>query len=607
MPPIQPLVALRNARVTFGGAPLFADISFSIARGERACLVGANGAGKSTILRIIAGQLELDGGERFVQPGVRIGYLEQSPMWQPGASVAEVMASVSGLNVADYRIAALLDQFDLGANTPCDRLSGGESRRLALARALIGEPDLLLLDEPTNHLDLPTVLRLEEMVREFKGGVLLISHDRAFLTSVSTRVLWLDRGRLFGLDHGYGEFEQWSRDLMEREAEEQRRLKKKIEIEEYWLARGVTARRSRNQGRRRKLMALRQEKARSLKALGKARLQLSESEAGGRLAIEAIDIAKSFAGADGDIITVLRGFSTRIMRGDRIGVIGPNGAGKSTLVNILTGVIAPDSGSIRLGKDLSIIRLDQKREIFDLDRTLWQTLAPGGGDSIVANGRERHVVAYLRDFLFDERQTSLPVRTLSGGERARLILARLFASPGNLLVLDEPTNDLDLDTLDMLEDVLADFEGTLIMVSHDRDFLDRLATSTIALEGDGEAIEYAGGYSDYLAQRPARGQPRQTRPRKRAPAPSGAPTPASNRSEGAAGRLSFKERRELDELPAMIEAITGDVITLERALGDATLYARDPAKFEKAGTLLAEKRAALARAEDRWLELAARA
>jgi ATP-binding cassette subfamily F protein uup len=382
---------------------------------------------------------------------------------------------------------------------------------------------------------------------------------------------------------------------MDQEAAEFRRLEKRLETEEYWLQRGVTARRSRNEGRRRRLFALRQEKADSLKGRGRAKLALADAEAGGRLAIEAIDIAKSFPQPDGAPLKIVDGFSTRIMRGDRIGILGPNGAGKTTLIKLLTGEIAPDNGNVRLGIGVAPIYLDQRRQSFDLERTLWETLAPTGGDSIIVNGRPRHVVAYLRDFLFDERQATMPVRVLSGGERARLMLAKLFAEPGNLIVLDEPTNDLDMDTLDLLQDVLSEYEGTLLLVSHDRDFLDRLVTSTIAVEGNGEVVEYAGGYSDYVVQRGERAE--QAAPRKAEPKRTETPKAT------APARFSMKEQRELDEMTAKLDRLHAEISTLETALADPALYQRDAAKAAQASALLARKRDELHATEERWLEL----
>jgi ATP-binding cassette subfamily F protein uup len=454
----------------------------------------------------------------------------------------------------------------------------------------------MLLDEPTNHLDLPTIEWLEQELLDYPGGVLMISHDRAFLNRLTQRLLWLDRGRLFEMEGGFAEFEDWSQRIIDQESSEAYRLKKRIEQEEYWLARGVTARRSRNEGRRRNLLALRQQRRDSLKAQGVSKLALGEAEAGGRLVIEARGISKSFTRPDGSVLPIVKNFSTRILRGDRVGLIGPNGAGKTTLLKILTGQEKPDSGSVRLGVGLKPIYLDQRRVSFDLDATLWKTLAPGGGDSIMVNGSQRHVVAYLRDFLFDEKQAVMPVRALSGGERARLLLAKLFAQPSNLVVLDEPTNDLDMDTLDLLQEVLGDYDGTVLIVSHDRDFLDRLTTSVIAVEGGGRVAEYPGGYSDYLIQRPS---PARVEPRaEKKPAPSRVREEAKPRPA-----LSGKEQKELADLPARIAALEKEIATIEEALHDPDFYARDAAKFQKASDLLAAKKQALEAAEHRWLEL----
>ncbi|HVM85046.1 MAG TPA: ATP-binding cassette domain-containing protein [Candidatus Binatia bacterium] len=595
MPASPPQLALRDAAVTFGGKPLFSGISLGIGRGERVCLVGANGSGKSTILKALAGEIDLDHGERFVQPGLKIGYLPQSPSFAHGGAVAEyVAAGLDGVHADDYRVARALDHLRLDGERDLKTLSGGEGRRAALARVLAGEPDLMLLDEPTNHLDLPTIEWLEQELLDYRGGVLMISHDRTFLNRLTQRLLWLDRGRLFEHEGGFAEFEDWSQRIIDQESAEAYRLKKRIEQEEYWLARGVTARRSRNEGRRRNLLALREQRRTSLKAQGVARLELGEAEAGGKLVIEARDISKSYTRPDGSVLPIVKNFSTRILRGDRVGLIGPNGAGKTTLLKILTGEIEPDSGKVRLGIGLKPISLDQRREGFDLEATLWKTLAPGGGDSIMVNGRQKHVVAYLRDFLFDEKQAVMPVRALSGGERARLLLAKLFAQPSNLVILDEPTNDLDMDTLDLLQEVLSEYDGTVLIVSHDRDFLDRLTTSVIAVEGEGRVAEYPGGYSDYLVQRPA---PQKTEMR------SEKATPSQARPARAEPRLSGKEQKELTDLPGKISALEKDIVTIEAALHDPDFYARDVAKFKKASELLSAKKQALEEAEHRWLEL----
>lgn len=587
MPASPPIAALRGARLTFGGRPLFSDIDFGIGRGERVALVGANGSGKSTILKLLAGAMELDGGSRFLQPGVRVGLLAQEPDFAGFASLADFVAADGS---ESHRVAALLDRLGLEGGRDPAGLSGGESRRAALARALAGDPDLLLLDEPTNHLDLPTIEWLEEMLQGFQGALLFVSHDRTFLRRLSTRVLWLDRGRLHELDAGFDRFETWSQELIEREEREAQRLEKRIATETYWYLRGVTARRSRNEGRRRRLQALRAERAQRILRPGRARLAAEAAPAGGQLVIEATDLAKSFGGR-----AILTDFSTRILRGDRIGIIGSNGAGKTTLLKLLLGEMAPDSGSIRHGTNLMSAYFDQKRAPLAEDATLWETLAPAGGDSIMVRGVQKHVVGYLREFLFDERQALMPVSRLSGGERARLLLARLFAGPSNLLVMDEPTNDLDLETLDLLEEVLADYDGTVLLVSHDRDFLDRLVTSVIVMAGDGTAVEHAGGYSDL--PRPAPAKPASAKPSASA---------APERRPRAPQRLSYKEQRELDGLPAAIDKLHSDIGRLETALGDPGLYGRDRPRYEAIAARLAGARQELAAAEERWLELEAK-
>ena len=587
MPIAPPIAALSGARLTFGGRPLFAGIDLGIGRGERVALVGANGSGKSTILNILAGLIDLDAGKRFLKPGQGIGILAQEPDFKGFANLA---AFVAAGGAPTHRVAALLDRLGLdGAMSPA-ALSGGESRRAALARALAGDPDLLLLDEPTNHLDLPTIEWLEEMLLDFQGALLFVSHDRAFLEHLATRVLWLDRGRLHELDAGFGEFEAWARGLMEREEREAGRLEKRIAAETYWYHRGVTARRSCNEGRRRRLQALRAERAARIQRPGRAKLAAESAPPGGQLVIEATGLAKRF----GERV-LLKDFSTRILRGDRIGIIGPNGVGKTTLLKLLLGEMKPDSGSLRQGTNLIPAYFDQRRAPLAEDATLWQTLAPAGGDSIMVRGVQKHVVAYLRDFLFDERQALMPVSRLSGGERARLLLARLFAAPSNLLVMDEPTNDLDLETLDLLEDVLAGYDGTVLLVSHDRDFLDRLVTSVIVMEGDGRTVEHAGGYSDL----PHRSPPQPPAPRA---APAKAPSERRPRPRAAA-RLSYNEQRELERLPAELDRLAASIAALEAALADPAFYGRDRGGYADKAEWLARAREALSAAEERWLEL----
>ncbi len=600
MPPSPPLLALRDVRLSFGGAPLIDGVSIAIGRGERTCLVGRNGSGKSTVLKLLAGAMEPDSGERFLQPGIRLGWLPQDPVLPPGETVAQYVSGGLPADEAhgaedDYRVAAVLDRLKLAGLRTLGTLSGGEGRRAALARTLVGAADMLLLDEPTNHLDLPTIEWLEDELAGFGGGIVMISHDRAFLRRVTTRTLWLDRSRLRVLEEGFAGFEPWQQAVFEAEETEAHKLDRRIAAEMHWLARGVTARRKRNEGRLSRLKGLRKARAERIRQTGRARLALEGAAPSGELVVETDAVVKRFGAR-----TVIGGFTTRILRGDRVGLVGPNGAGKTTLLKLLTGELAPDGGGVRIGTNVKPLYFDQRRAQLDPQATLWQTLAPAGGDSIVALGRQRHVVAYLRDFLFDDRQATMPVASLSGGERARLLLARLFAQPGNLVVLDEPTNDLDMETLDLLQEVLDEFEGTLLLVSHDRDFLDRLVTSVIAVEDDGVVEEYPGGYSDYLRQRP---QAAGVEPRAAPAAKPAASKPAGPKAPRAATRLSYKDARELETLPARIDGLGDEIAALERKLADPGFYGKDRKAFDATTLRLEAARAELAAAEERWLEL----
>ncbi|MCB1884035.1 MAG: ATP-binding cassette domain-containing protein [Geminicoccaceae bacterium] len=589
------LLSLRDAKVVQADRTLFDGLEIEVAEGERICLVGRNGTGKSTLLKLLAGKLDLDGGGRFQQPRTLAAYLPQEPEVEPGATLrTRVMESLPeaerGFDNA-YRADQLLAELGLDPERDADGLSGGERRRVSIARLLVAEPDILLLDEPTNHLDLPTIEWLEARLAAFRGGLVLVSHDRRFLERVSNRTWWLDRGRVHRNEAGYAAFAAWSAALVEAEEKEQARLTQHLKLEEHWLHRGVTARRKRNQGRLAKLETLRRQRRDYLRQPGQARLQAKTAEGGGAMVIEAEGIEKAYAGR-----TVIRPFSTRVQRGDRIGIVGPNGAGKTTLLKLLLGETLPDAGRVRHGTGLVIARYEQDRASLDPKATPWTTLCPDGGDQVRVQGQWRHVVGYLRDFLFHEEQVLTPVEALSGGERNRLLLARILAEPANLFVLDEPTNDLDLDTLDLLEDVLADYDGTLLLVSHDRDFLDRIVTSTILLEGDGTAAEYAGGYADMARQR---AEPQGV-------APVRAPSPAAP-SAAKQGYILRKEQarllRELDRLPGRIDAATGAIARIEADLADPVLYAGKPERVAELAGRLEAARAEKAGLEERWLEL----
>jgi ATP-binding cassette subfamily F protein uup len=509
-----PILLLQDVHLRFGETPLLEGASLSVEPGERLCLVGRNGSGKSTLMRVAAGLIEADRGERFLQPATTIRYLPQEPDLAGHATVLDYVLAGLGPSGDLHRARRLLERLGVdGAADPAN-LSGGESRRAALARALAAEPDILLLDEPTNHLDLPAIEWLEQELDGLRAALVLISHDRRFLERLSRATLWLDRGTTRRLEHGFARFEAWRDEVLEQETIDRHKLDRKIAAEEDWLRYGVTARRTRNQGRLAQLQALRRERRNLRRQAGGVTMTLTETEMSGRLVAEAERVSKSL----GERLLV-RDLTLRVPRGDRLGIIGPNGAGKTTILNLLTGALAPDAGSIRLGASLEMVSLDQRRQSLDPALSVAATLTGGGGDTVMVGGRPRHVIGYLRDFLFEPEQARMPVGALSGGERGRLMLARALARPSNLLVLDEPTNDLDLETLDLLQDMLGDYAGTVLLVSHDRDFLDRVCTSVLASDGEGRWIEYAGGYTDMLAQRGAPAEPRRppTAPKRRRP------------------------------------------------------------------------------------------
>ena len=596
-----PLILLQDIHLRFGATPLLDGAELSVSAGDRVCLVGRNGSGKSTLLQVAAGLIAPDDGTRFFQPGATVRYLPQEPDF---AGFATTLAYVeAGLGPGDdaYRAPYLLEQLGLTGQEDPAHLSGGEARRAALARAIAPEPDVLLLDEPTNHLDLPVIEWLESELRSLKSAIVLISHDRRFLETLSRATVWLDRGQTRRLEQGFSGFEAWRDAVLEQEETERHKLDRKIVAELDWLRYGVTARRKRNVRRLGLLHSMRKDRSEERRAQGNVKLAITEGETSGKLVIEAKHIAKAYDGR-----TVVRDFSTRILRGDRIGIIGPNGAGKTTLIKLLTGEIAPDSGTVKLGTNLEIASLDQKRAALAPTTTLRDALTGGGSDTVMVGGQPKHVMGYLKDFLFTPEQANTPLGVLSGGERGRLMLARALALPSNLLVLDEPTNDLDLETLDLLQEMVADYPGTVILVSHDRDFLDRTVTSVVMAEGEGAFREYAGGYADMVAQRgrgvearPARSGKGESKPGPGSDAAKG----ATKDKGGAKARLSFHEQHALKTLPQTMEKLRKDVEKQAAALADPGLYARDPSGFDKASAALAKAQSALDAAEEEWLRL----
>ena len=590
-----PLIQLKDIALTFGGTPLLSGVELSVSAEERVCLIGRNGSGKSTLLKIAAGLIEADRGERFVQPGVTVRYLPQEPDF---SGVSSTLAYVeAGLGPGDdhYQARFLLEQLGLTGDEDPARLSGGEARRAALARVLAPSPDILLLDEPTNHLDLTTIEWLESELGSRRSALVLISHDRRFLSNLSRATVWLDRGQARRIERGFGAFEAWRDEVLAEEERDQHKLDRKIVAEEHWLRYGVSARRKRNVKRLANLHSLRQQRRGYRGAAGKAALTIASGEKSGALVIEAKAISKSFG--DRPIVSE---FSTRIQRGDRIGIVGPNGAGKTTLINLLTGGLAPDSGTVRLGANIEMTTLDQRRESLDPQSTLAEALTGGRGDHVSVGGKPKHVMSYLKDFLFTQEQARTPLEVLSGGERGRLMLARALAKTSNLLVLDEPTNDLDLETLDVLEEMLGDYEGTVLLISHDRDFLDRVVTSVIAPDGDGVWIEYAGGYSDMLAQR---GADLQREAPKAAPAAKEARETKPQSAPAPKRRLSFNEKHALETLPKTMAALQQTIAKHQARLADASLFTRDRKAFDDVSAALVDAQTKLHEAEEKWLAL----
>jgi ATP-binding cassette subfamily F protein uup len=588
-----PILALQTIKLTLGSTQLLEGAELSVVPGDKIALVGRNGSGKSTLLKIAAGEIEPDGGKRFLQPGITVRYLPQEPDLTGFATTLDYAAGGLEAGNDPHRARYLLEHLGLTGNEDPKRLSGGEARRAALARVLAPEPDIVLLDEPTNHLDLPAIEWLEAELAALRSALIIISHDRRFLSDLTRATVWLDRGNTRRLNKGFSAFEEWRDTVLEEEELNRHKLDRQIVREEHWLTYGVSARRKRNVRRLQGLFDLRKERRELKRQVGAVKLTVTEADVSGKMVMEADRISKAY----GDR-TIVSDFSTRIIRGDRVGIVGANGAGKTTLIKLLTGELEPDSGKVRLGSNLELATLDQRRASLDPTLTLKEALTAGGSDTLMVNGQPKHVVGYMKDFLFTPEQARTAVEKLSGGERGRLALARALALPSNVLVLDEPTNDLDLETLDLLQELLGDYPGTVVVVSHDRDFLDRVATSVIVAEGEGRWTEYAGGYSDMVAQRgfgvtkpelekPARAE----RPVAAAPAPV------------VKAKLSFKQKHALETLPKDIARLDAEIERLKAVLADAGLYARDPKAFADASVKLTAAQSAKAKAEDEWLDL----
>jgi ATP-binding cassette subfamily F protein uup len=586
-----PILSIENAGLVQGTGWLFRHLDLYVDERDRLALIGRNGAGKTTLLKLLAGHVDFDEGRRTIRPGSRVVLLEQEPKLEAFATLRDFAMSAPDAPVR-HDVDAIADQLGVDLDRAAATASGGERRRAQIARALAQNPDVLLLDEPTNHLDVAAIEWLEDWLQRFSGAFVAISHDRTFLTRLTRASIWLDRGSLRRAEIGFGGFEAWTEKVLEEEEAAAAKLDAKLKQELHWLARGVTARRRRNQGRLAKLNEMRAARRAMLGAPGAAKLAIEADDTKTKVVIDAEQVSKSY----GDR-TVIKDLTLRIQRGDRIGVVGPNGAGKTTLLKLLTGEIEPDQGRIKRARTLDGVLIDQQRRLLEPGKRVRDVIADGG-DWIDVRGVKKHVAGYLKEFLFDPSVAEARVDALSGGERSRVLLMREFARRSNLLVLDEPTNDLDMETLDLLQEVIADYEGTVLIVSHDRDFLDRTVTMVIGLDGSGRADVVAGGYADWEAKR----APARPAPAPKQTAPTLAPAPARQ-----ATKLTYKEQRELDLLPGEIDALHREIETHEAALADPALYGRDPTGFAKTSDALASARARLAQAEERWLELAEKA
>ncbi len=597
------LLTVQDGVVRFGEKTLFDGLSFSLREGEKVCLVGKNGAGKTTLMNIITGARELDEGLRWQLQGTTIGYLQQEIVPEAGQSVRDfIFAALNNQDGShDYKIERVIEPLGLDVRDKMTTLSGGQLRRAALARALVEEPDILLLDEPTNHLDLEVIEWLEGYLKSYRGAVMCISHDKAFLGNVSQEVFWLDRGRLRVCPKGFSFFDEWAAMILEQEERELHNRQKVLEIEVEWASRGVKARRKRNV-RRLDLMKEEREKLRRDKnALNRMLAKIDYEpgevvEASSRIAAEFYNAQLTF-NEDGREKVILSNFYLRILRGDRIGIIGKNGCGKTSFLRMLIGELKTQTGKVKIARDLEFSYFDQKRKDLIPDHTLQRILCPGGSDYINVMGKTRHVCGYMKDFLFDPKMAQHPVSVLSGGQRNRLMLAKVMANPKSMLILDEPTNDLDMDTLDMLEDMLANYKGTLIVVSHDRDFLDQTVSKILAFEGDGKVEAVIGGYRDYLAKKKGREKPEEPAKAKLAKKETTVALPK------AKSKLTYIQEFELEKLPGKIVELEKEIAYAENQLADHELYTRDPEAFDKISRALARAKDNLRKAEDRWLEL----
>lgn len=602
-----PILTLKNIHLSFGSTPLIEGAEFQIDPGARLCLVGRNGSGKSTLLKIAAGQIEPDEGVRFIKPGKTLRYLPQEPDLSGYDTIEDyILAGLEGADEA-YRIPYLMDALGLQASRSPVNLSGGEARRAALARTLAPEPDLLMLDEPTNHLDLPAIEWLESELSSYQGALVLISHDRHFLSTLTRQTIWVDRGETRTINHGFGQFEDWRDNFLEQEELDRHKLARKIEREQHWVVHGVSGRRKRNVRRLKELGNLRDEKRDEKQSVGKANVSVTSGQTSGKLVAKLENVSKGFNGTP-----IINDLTVRIARGARIGILGPNGSGKTTLLKLIMGELQPDSGKISLGTNLQPLILDQKREGLDPNTTLKDALTGGGGDSVMVGDQQKHVIGYMKDFLFLPEQQRTPIHALSGGERARVELARGLRLPSNLLILDEPTNDLDLETLDLLQELIAEYKGTVLLVSHDRDFMDRTVDSVIAYEGDAHWQVYAGGYSDMIAQRgfgvtakesAKSGSKSQGTSQGTSQGKSSSTTKNEAAPKEAKGKLTFKDKYALESLPKTIAALEAKIVTIQTVLEDPELYASDPDKFNASVESLSNTQDKLDEAELQWLEL----